>query len=82
MHSVYIIVIKFILFKKKHWNSFTSNYFLDASDVIDGLQAKGSISVDTTRMKKLLDDELKCHRCSNQFQTIPKLKQHLLTHIS
>jgi len=72
----------FFLFKKKHWNSFTSDYFVDASEIIDDLQANESISIDTTRMKKLLDNELQCHRCSNKFQTIPKLKQHLLTHIS
>ncbi len=68
--------------KKKHWNSFTSNYFLDASEVIDDLQANHSISIDSIRMKKFLDNELKCHRCSNTFQTMPKLKQHLLTHTS
>ncbi|CAF3887578.1 unnamed protein product [Rotaria sordida] len=67
---------------KKHWNSFTSDYFLDASQVIDDLQANGSIHVDTTRMHKLLDNELQCHRCSNKFTTMPKLKQHLLTHTS
>ncbi len=68
--------------KKKHWNSFTSNYFLDASEVIDDLQANHSISIDSIRMKKFLDNELKCHRCSNTFQTMPKLKQHLFTHAS
>ncbi|CAF5063388.1 unnamed protein product [Rotaria magnacalcarata] len=67
---------------KKHWNSFTSDYFLDASQVIDDLQANGFIRVDTVRMRKLLDNELTCHRCSNNFTTMPKLKQHLLMHIS
>ena len=54
-------------FKKKHWNSFTSDYFLDATEVIDDLQANGSIRIDTIRMKKLLDNDLKCHQCSNKF---------------
>lgn len=69
-------------FKKKHWNSFTTGYFLDASEVIDELQANGFIRIDTARMDKLLGNELKCHRCSNTFTTMPKLKQHLLSHTS
>ncbi|CAF0726728.1 unnamed protein product [Rotaria sp. Silwood1] len=82
MHVISQDFISDSLKTKKHWNSFTSGYFLDASQVIDDLQANGSVRIDTTRMGKLLDNELKCHRCSNKFTTMPKLKQHLLTHAS
>jgi aprataxin len=75
-----IFILSYLFFKKKHWNSFTSEYFLDASDVIDNLQANGSVRIDTTRMEKLLASELKCHKCSNNFKTMPQLKQHLLSH--
>ena len=70
-----------LFLQKKHWNSFTTNYFLDASDVIDDLQANHAIRVDVARMKKLLDNELQCHECPHTFPTMPKLKQHLMTHI-
>ena len=66
--------------QKKHWNSFTTDYFLDAADVIDDLQANGAVRVDTERMKKLLNQDLQCHRCSSNLKTMPALKQHLLTH--
>ncbi|CAF1218240.1 unnamed protein product [Rotaria magnacalcarata] len=82
MHVISQDFISDSLKTKKHWNSFTSDYFLDASQVIDDLQANGFIRVDTVRMRKLLDNELTCHRCSNNFTTMPKLKQHLLMHIS
>ncbi|CAF0806691.1 unnamed protein product [Adineta steineri] len=82
MHVISQDFISNSLKTKKHWNSFTTNYFIDASEVIDELQANGSVRIDTTRMKKLLDEDLKCHRCSNNFATMPKLKQHLLTHTS
>ncbi|CAF2745895.1 unnamed protein product [Rotaria sp. Silwood2] len=82
MHVISQDFISDSLKTKKHWNSFTSDYFLDSSQVIDDLQANGSVRIDTTRMEKLLDNELKCHRCSNKFSTMPKLKQHLLTHTS
>ncbi|UJR25656.1 hypothetical protein I4U23_007007 [Adineta vaga] len=82
MHVISQDFISDSLKTKKHWNSFTSEYFLDASDVIDDLQANGSIRTDTTRMKRLLGNELQCHQCSNTFATMPKLKQHLMTHAS
>ncbi|CAF1139062.1 unnamed protein product [Adineta ricciae] len=81
MHVISQDFISPSLKTKKHWNSFTTSYFLDASDVIDDLQANHAIRVDVARMRKLLDNELQCHECPHTFPTIPKLKQHLMTHI-
>lgn len=66
---------------KKHWNSFTSDFFLDADKVIGILQDKGKIDLDVKGMyEPMLKLPLKCHICHTQLQNIPKLKDHLKTH--
>ncbi|XP_015669305.1 aprataxin isoform X2 [Protobothrops mucrosquamatus] len=64
---------------KKHWNSFTTDYFLDSTDVIAMVKKKGKVTVDKNATL-LLTLPLKCHVCKRQLPTIPQLKEHLKEH--
>ncbi|CAI9578762.1 unnamed protein product [Staurois parvus] len=64
---------------KKHWNSFTTEYFLDSEDVIDMIKLKGKVEV-KDGASELLKSSLKCNVCRVQQATIPQLKEHLKSH--
>ncbi|XP_047221984.1 aprataxin [Girardinichthys multiradiatus] len=64
---------------KKHWNSFTTDYFIDSHDVIQMLEASGKVSV-KEGTSELLKLPLCCHVCHKEFLTIPSLKEHLKSH--
>lgn len=66
---------------KKHWNSFTTNFFLISKDVIRELKSEGKIKLpDATECERLLNQDLKCHKCGIALANMPKLKDHILTH--
>ncbi|KAG7225854.1 hypothetical protein INR49_014376 [Caranx melampygus] len=61
---------------KKHWNSFTTDYFIESRDVIEMLNTNGGVTVkDGT--SELLKLPLRCHVCRKELPTIPALKEHL-----
>ncbi|XP_024536868.1 transcription factor bHLH140 isoform X2 [Selaginella moellendorffii] len=63
---------------KKHWNSFTTSFFRDSRDVIAELESRGKLEECTEEMeKRLLDSELRCHRCRCVQPNIPRLKAHV-----
>ncbi|XP_069024312.1 aprataxin [Embiotoca jacksoni] len=64
---------------KKHWNSFTTDYFIESRDVIQMLETDGKVTVKegTGEMLKL---PLRCHECRKELPTIPALKEHLKSH--
>ncbi|KAM7024146.1 aprataxin isoform 3-T3 [Acridotheres tristis] len=64
---------------KKHWNSFTTEYFLNSQDVIEMVRSKGKVMV-KDHTSELLKLPLRCHRCKQQLSTIPQLKEHLKKH--
>ncbi|NWU11942.1 APTX protein, partial [Cephalopterus ornatus] len=64
---------------KKHWNSFTTDYFLNSQDVIEMVRSKGKVVV-KDNVSELLKLPLRCHRCKQQLSTIPQLKEHLRKH--
>ncbi|KAI7811018.1 aprataxin isoform X1 [Triplophysa rosa] len=66
---------------KKHWNSFTTEYFIESQDVIAMLEADGKVTVKEST-NELLKRPLRCHVCHKEQSTIPKLKDHLSTHLS
>ncbi|XP_013863335.1 aprataxin isoform X2 [Austrofundulus limnaeus] len=66
---------------KKHWNSFTTNYFIESHDVIEMLEKTGEVSV-KEGSSELLKLPLSCHLCRNEFPTMPALKEHLKYHFS
>ncbi|XP_051983577.1 aprataxin isoform X1 [Xyrauchen texanus] len=66
---------------KKHWNSFTTDYFIESEDVVAMLEHHGKVTV-KEGMSELLKLPLRCHVCRKEQSTIPKLKEHLKSHIS
>ncbi|XP_055333497.1 aprataxin-like [Paramacrobiotus metropolitanus] len=65
---------------KKHWNSFASEFFMEADTVLGMLKGEEKILVDKNRGEQLLKLDLKCHVCHVKLPTIPKLKDHIRTH--
>ncbi|XP_072526245.1 aprataxin isoform X2 [Salminus brasiliensis] len=65
---------------KKHWNSFTTDYFVDSQDIIAMLERDGKVSV-KEGTGELLKLPLRCHVCHKEQPTIPKLKDHLKIHL-
>ncbi|KAL0291675.1 UNVERIFIED_CONTAM: Transcription factor [Sesamum calycinum] len=59
---------------KKHWNSFTTPFFLDSVDFIKELEDVGRV---TLKDDKCLAMELRCHRCRSAHPNIPRLKAHI-----
>lgn len=59
---------------KKHWNSFNTEFFRDAVDVIEEVENFGKPSV---KDEGLLSKELRCHRCKSAHPNIPRLKSHI-----
>jgi len=67
---------------KKHWNSFTTDYFINPQIVIDKLVTKGAyVPISKEEGDRLLKSDLKCHICEMQPKNIVHLKSHLLTHL-
>ncbi|NXM78188.1 APTX protein, partial [Serilophus lunatus] len=64
---------------KKHWNSFTTDYFLNSQDVIEMVRSKGKVVV-KDHVSELLKLPLRCHCCKRQLSTVPQLKEHLGKH--
>lgn len=65
---------------KKHWNSFTSEFFKDAKDIIRILETNGKIDLDKEKYEALLKLPLKCHVCHAELPNMPKLKAHIQKH--
>eukprot|EP00730_Choanoeca_flexa_P000699 TRINITY_DN10303_c0_g1_i10.p2 TRINITY_DN10303_c0_g1~~TRINITY_DN10303_c0_g1_i10.p2 ORF type:complete len:582 (+),score=114.73 TRINITY_DN10303_c0_g1_i10:2403-4148(+) len=66
---------------KKHWNSFTSEYFVGAKVVYKALLDNGSVHFDKAKYEAMLKQPLRCHRCRQEFKTLPKLKIHIQSHL-
>ncbi|XP_063309398.1 aprataxin [Pelobates fuscus] len=64
---------------KKHWNSFTTDYFLQSEDVIEMVKLNGRVTV-KDGVSELLKSPLLCHVCKQPQSTIPQLKEHLRKH--
>ncbi|XP_023142584.1 aprataxin isoform X2 [Amphiprion ocellaris] len=64
---------------KKHWNSFTTDYFIESHDVIQMLETDGKVTV-KEGTSELLKLPLRCHMCRKELPTIPALKEHLKSH--
>ncbi|XP_023322893.1 aprataxin isoform X1 [Eurytemora carolleeae] len=66
---------------KKHWNSFTTAFFINPAEVKDKLESKGFFTPpDSEVCKKLLNTPLKCHKCETELKNMPELKQHIKIH--
>lgn len=65
---------------KKHWNSFTTDYFIESQEVIAMLEQDGKVTV-KEGMNELLKLPLRCHVCHKELSTVPQLKEHLKSHL-
>ncbi|XP_072401512.1 aprataxin [Diabrotica undecimpunctata] len=67
---------------KKHWNSFTTDFFLKPEDVIESLETHGKVRIPSpAECKALLATPLKCHKCDHRPRNMPDLKEHILSHV-
>lgn len=64
---------------KKHWNSFTSPFFVTLDEVETQMKKKGRVLVDRDEMKAFLKAPLRCHLCSEGLKNMPALKRHIRT---
>ena len=67
---------------KRHWNTFTTEFFMDAQTIISALKDKGKVELfDKVKCDVLLKTSLLCHICGEELTTMPKLKLHVKKHI-
>ena len=59
---------------KKHWNSFTTTFFVPLDEVLIGCMKD---QVDFSYRANRLQNGLKCHRCCKVQSNMPQLKQHI-----
>ncbi|THD24015.1 Aprataxin [Fasciola hepatica] len=65
---------------KKHWNSFTTRFFIPSSKFIKMVENGTHLQLDRIEYLELLKSDLKCHLCQSCFKTMPNLKTHLEKH--
>ena len=66
---------------KKHWNSFTTGFFIDAEEIIAMLESKGRVEIDRAKYEALLKTPLQCHVCHVELPNMPRLKEHIRKHL-
>ena len=64
---------------RRHWNTFATDFFRDASEVLDELRARGALAWDEEEAESRVKMErLRCHACGDgPHATMPKLFEHL-----
>ncbi len=80
MHIISQDFVSPCLKNKKHWNSFTTEFFVEAEQVIELLESKGEVQFDKSRFEEFLKLPLRCHKCEAVPINMPKLKAHLEQH--
>ena len=78
MHVISLDFDSISLKNKKHWNTFTTDFFIPVDDVIEQLSAKGHVTVDKEKSHALEKGPMACRFCGDvKIDNIPKLKVHL-----
>mmetsp|Transcript_15505 Transcript_15505/g.24793 ORF Transcript_15505/g.24793 Transcript_15505/m.24793 type:complete len:197 (-) Transcript_15505:141-731(-) len=62
---------------KKHWNSFTTDFFVAPEDMLIALRENGGFHPNRHEMSRLLVRPLRCHRCHAELSFMPRLKIHI-----
>ena len=63
---------------KKHWNSFTTEYFVSTDLIVKHLESYGKVNFDKSKYSDILHTTpLKCHMCHKVFAKMPHLKDHV-----
>lgn len=65
---------------KKHWNSFTTSFFLELDDVKREVEQHGKLDIVYLSMSSLLKEDLVCNKCAKALKNMPTLKKHLIEH--
>ena len=65
---------------KRHWNSFTSEFFVPVGDVVSMLKEDGRVVFDKSYYEGLLKRDLVCHVCGLKQKNMPTLKVHIKSH--
>lgn len=63
---------------KKHWNSFTTPFFMQLDVVRAELLSQGRVTVDRAAAERHLKDDLQCQWCRATMRNIPTLKAHIV----
>lgn len=61
---------------KKHWNSFTTPFFISLVDVIERLRTTGAVSLRADESEAQLNSVMKCPHCGAVLKNIPTVKSH------
>jgi hypothetical protein len=79
MHIFSLDLLSQGLKKKKHYNSFTTNFFLTAERVEKDLQMNNRVTInqDVIELLKLEKQDMVCVWCGEGFATIGGVKKHL-----
>lgn len=64
--------------KKKHWNSFTTDFFVPAEKALAMIKS-GELGKLEAKADALLATELRCHKCKQTLPNMPGLKEHIST---
>ncbi|CAB4435588.1 unnamed protein product [Rhizophagus irregularis] len=81
MHVISQDFISPSLKNKKHWNSFTTEFFIDVEEIERILEKQGEVKFNKAYYEDLLKSPLKCHLCdAKSIKFIPDLKKHLEEH--
>ncbi|RUS35046.1 HIT-like domain-containing protein [Jimgerdemannia flammicorona] len=80
MHVISQDFVGIGLKRKEHYNSFTTRFFNDASEVLARLRAGKSLQYDKREYDHFLKGPLRCHLCNEAPATMPALKAHLDKH--
>ena len=64
---------------KKHYNSFTTGFFMGLSAIEAALREGKDLEIEPNDMKALLGKDMVCHKCQAAICNIPYLKAHLAT---
>lgn len=83
MHVISQDFVAAALKTKRHWNSFTSPFFLGSKTVYKMLRETGRITVSKVDNEEFLKRDLRCHHasCKLPFRNMPLLKTHLESHL-
>ncbi|XP_044744899.1 aprataxin [Coccinella septempunctata] len=67
---------------KKHWNSFTTNFFIPSENIIESLEKNKTIQLPSDQQcKNLLMKDLICNKCIYVPKHLGDLKKHILEHL-
>ena len=62
---------------KKHWNSFTTAFFIDVKNACAILAGDGRLTIDLQAAESMLKQDLHCHICGQKIKNLPTLKPHI-----